>query len=585
MDRMQKSAGKFSMRLREVIRSALIFTVISQGLASLRDWLGKVIQTNSEATEAIAKLKGALLTLAQPIVNTIIPAFAEFVNILANIISFFSIIVSALFGLTGEEAADAANGLYDEMEAIEGVGAAATKAGGALAGFDKINRLTGQKSFGGAGSGSVIIPDFSAIEDLPKKLKEIATDLAIKIEELKFSWDKGKILQNKDAWIIALTAILGAVIGGMFGGLSGAIIGLLLGISIGLISCTFLDKTKNPDAAKEVFIVVLASILGAILGTMFGGLVGGVIGLLLGATISLIALEFIKGDASTWDPQDTVIVVLSAILGAILGSLFGGLVGGVIGFLLGALISFVAIKFSEGDFDKSTAIASLRIAIFAILGAILGTMFGGLVGGVLGMVLGLTIGFASVAFDEELEASVRTAAQSALKIALTTIIGALIGAVFGGGVFGAIIGGIIGLTFGLAITLDSATIKNKTGFGAATRGAGFSSMKTARTATLDSAARLISTTIPRLAQGAVIPPNREFLAVLGDQKQGTNIETPLSTMVQAFKQALSESGYAGGGGQHTIILELDRQQFGRAVYTVNQEQTRRIGVNLAGVMR
>lgn len=36
--------------------------------------------------------------------------------------------------------------------------------------------------------------------------------------------------------------------------------------------------------------------------------------------------------------------------------------------------------------------------------------------------------------------------------------------------------------------------------------------------------------IPYLAQGAVIPPNREFLAVLGDQKQGTNIEAPLSTI-------------------------------------------------------
>ena len=47
--------------------------------------------------------------------------------------------------------------------------------------------------------------------------------------------------------------------------------------------------------------------------------------------------------------------------------------------------------------------------------------------------------------------------------------------------------------------------------------------------------------IPRLAQGAVIPPNREFMAVLGDQKSGTNIETPLETMVQAFRQALSES--------------------------------------------
>ena len=33
-----------------------------------------------------------------------------------------------------------------------------------------------------------------------------------------------------------------------------------------------------------------------------------------------------------------------------------------------------------------------------------------------------------------------------------------------------------------------------------------------------------------LAQGAVIPPNREFLAVLGDQRSGPNIEAPLSTI-------------------------------------------------------
>ena len=43
--------------------------------------------------------------------------------------------------------------------------------------------------------------------------------------------------------------------------------------------------------------------------------------------------------------------------------------------------------------------------------------------------------------------------------------------------------------------------------------------------------------LPRLAEGAVIPPNKEFLAVLGDQKSGTNIESPLSTMVEAFNQA------------------------------------------------
>lgn len=53
--------------------------------------------------------------------------------------------------------------------------------------------------------------------------------------------------------------------------------------------------------------------------------------------------------------------------------------------------------------------------------------------------------------------------------------------------------------------------------------------------------------IPHLAKGAVIPPNNKFLAMLGDQKSGTNIETPLSTMLEAFKTALSESNYNGGG--------------------------------------
>ena len=69
---------------------------------------------------------------------------------------------------------------------------------------------------------------------------------------------------------------------------------------------------------------------------------------------------------------------------------------------------------------------------------------------------------------------------------------------------------------------------------------------------------LNSVAIPRLATGAVIPPNREFLAVLGDQRQGTNIETPLATMVAAFKQAMSESG----GMDRPIVVKvyLDSQE-------------------------
>lgn len=55
---------------------------------------------------------------------------------------------------------------------------------------------------------------------------------------------------------------------------------------------------------------------------------------------------------------------------------------------------------------------------------------------------------------------------------------------------------------------------------------------------------LKSVTIPRLAQGAVIPPNREFMAVLGDQSSGTNIEAPLDTIKQAVAEVMGNNGSA-----------------------------------------
>ena len=59
------------------------------------------------------------------------------------------------------------------------------------------------------------------------------------------------------------------------------------------------------------------------------------------------------------------------------------------------------------------------------------------------------------------------------------------------------------------------------------------------------------------------------MAILGDQPSGqTNIETPLATMVDAFKQAMSETG--GTGGSYTFVAQLD----GRTIFkeTVRQDQ-------------
>lgn len=52
-------------------------------------------------------------------------------------------------------------------------------------------------------------------------------------------------------------------------------------------------------------------------------------------------------------------------------------------------------------------------------------------------------------------------------------------------------------------------------------------------------------TIPYLASGAVIPPRSEFLAVLGDQKKGNNLEAPESLLRQIVQE---ESGKGQGDG-------------------------------------
>jgi hypothetical protein len=54
--------------------------------------------------------------------------------------------------------------------------------------------------------------------------------------------------------------------------------------------------------------------------------------------------------------------------------------------------------------------------------------------------------------------------------------------------------------------------------------------------------------IPRLAQGTVVPPNREFMAILGDNTKEHEIVSPISTMKQAFMEAMVEMG---GTGQTT----------------------------------
>lgn len=88
--------------------------------------------------------------------------------------------------------------------------------------------------------------------------------------------------------------------------------------------------------------------------------------------------------------------------------------------------------------------------------------------------------------------------------------------------------------------------------------------------------------IPELATGAVIPPNAPFMAILGDQKHGTNIEAPLDTMRKAFAEEASKIG--GGSVDVVVTFDGDLAQLGRLLNPVIRVEEQRRGDNLAKVV-
>lgn len=84
-------------------------------------------------------------------------------------------------------------------------------------------------------------------------------------------------------------------------------------------------------------------------------------------------------------------------------------------------------------------------------------------------------------------------------------------------------------------------------------------------------------TVAPLANGGVIPPNKEFLALLGDQKQGVNIETPLQTMVDAFNQALDSRGGNNSSNSAPIVLQLNGREIARAVWDEDAKRYKQTG--------
>lgn len=340
------------------------------------------------------------------------------------------------------------------------------------------------------------------------------------------------------------------------------------------------DKKVIPKS-KATWLTVLTALLGATLGAAFGGITGSVIGLSLGV---LLGLYLVGLDPETWktemDAEDAWIVVITALLGALLGSVFLGITGGVAGFSLGAILGLYLTGFAEGDEEhggKSQLLSELIVVLCALFGAVIGSIVTPGVGTVVGMGLGLILGLSIYSVRKD----PKKGTQRLVSIGRSVLLGLLAGVLGVGlaalGIVSAGTAFIISAAIGLALkffvdSVDDSKVKKATSSFTGTRASTSRLTRGVAAQSLNSAAPVYNE-IPALASGAVIPPNRKFLAVLGDQKSGTNVEAPLSTIKQAVMEALAQ----GSREPINVNLVVDGKTLARVVVPNINNMTRAAG--------
>lgn len=572
--------SRFVNRVKKLALRAFVFTLITRVLSVVRDYVWKVIQVNDEAAKAIGRLKGALLTLAQPILSVIVPAFTALVNILTKVISVIANIVSMLFGTTAKKSEAAAKGLYKEADAIGSVGSAAKEAKGNLASFDEINTISTSSSGGGAAA--------ALADRLSPVFEQFTTDeYKAKIDELT-------------AYLSGALLALGAIL--CFSGANIPLgIALMAAGAIGLVTLIKENWNAMSDRLRAALTNVLSVLglfalaIGAIL-CLSGANIPLGIGLMLAGAAMLGTAVALNWNAVNDKTKNTLSALMMALgmtllaIGAVLCFSGANLPLGIGLMIAGAasIAASVAMNWNTAPEKTKAAIKSLMgsigvslIAIGAVLcfsGANLPLGIGMMIAG------GAAIAAASDLDWSALLTKLKEMWQN-IKQWWNTSVSKFFTADYWKALGRRIIDGLLsGLKsaweavktwvanavswFGKKfVEAQNSIAKSNSGRsgGFGTRSGGFG-----RPSRAPSISRVSA---PALARGAVIPPNKEFLAVLGDQKSGTNIETPLATMVEAFKQAMAESG----GGATTVVIQLDGKEIARSTVKNINNMTRAAG--------
>ena len=103
----EKFAQNFAKKMKEAAKVKLS-SVWSAAGSAFKNWATNRLKVSDMSAGAIAQLKGALLTLVQPLASVIVPAFTAIANVATAVVGKAAQILARLFGTTTESTTESA---------------------------------------------------------------------------------------------------------------------------------------------------------------------------------------------------------------------------------------------------------------------------------------------------------------------------------------------------------------------------------------------------------------------------------------------------------------------------------------------
>ncbi len=596
--RTSKAVGQLGRRLAGIVSGALVLNLISSALRSVVNVMGTTIAKTNGVSTALGKLKGAAATAAAGLASALSPAIIGLLNLLTSLINGFLRLLSLLTGKSISSMKQTAKGINAVGSAAGSTSKQADKAKRSLAGFDEIERLDAKT--GGSGGANYNFDHIaSPLGGITDKLKNFwstfQTLLAPSVAAWSTAWE-----QIRNAASAVWPEVQQAALAFWNEGLSPLL--------------TYLSGTFAPgviNAFSEAFAPIVGGVASTaiyVLADLFTWACGigtdAINGVLIPALDLLLQIwqDLMSGIKTAWDTygqplMDGVILAFQnlenlatllweTIVKPILQNLISVLqqlwsyhlkplwddilllVASVANCLLDLWNNLLApvAKWIIATFGP--AFAEVFNAIADVVGVAVGAIADAIDLAV--VVLRGLADFLSAVFRGNWDAAWQAIGNTvstvwdkmtnAIKTAVNGIIGfinRMISAVVTG--INTVINALNGLSFDLPDIFGGGHV----GFNIST---------------------LTAPQIPYLAQGAVIPANREFLAVLGDQSHGTNVEAPLDTIKQAVAEVMEDLQAGQMAGFEAVVsvlreilsavygIELTDEDVGRAVQRWQRKQ-------------